>query len=206
MYKKTLLPFLYCACALVLRAQTNDEISPSEFYGIHIGKLPKYSVDVWQKEVDKRMKEREAMVAFYVHELRSEKDPEKQMRICFLLGNFRANKAAPALADVIDLHNPDFSDAPRGGLPMYGPYPAVSALVRIGLPAIRTMIERLETEQDNTKRHLEVSVIREICGEIYGIELTTSVLEKAAAEQTDPDKKANLNEAVELSKQHRTMP
>ena len=53
----------------------------------------------------------------------------------------------------------------KGPLPLWERYPAMEALIHIGLPAIVPLQELLATEKDDLRRDLAVKVIRYVYGE-----------------------------------------
>jgi|SRR5579862_7288732 len=187
---------LFCVLANTLSAQTNEPIPSNTrpMFSSH------YSLEQWQKEVERRVEERGRVIDFYIVQLRSEGDPKKQTRIAFLLGEYRADQAVGDLAAIIKLQNDE--DMEHRHLPLWTKYPAYEALIKIGAPAIPLMVEKLESEQDAAARLLEVSVIRGV----YGAEIGKVVLERAEARQTDSSKKAKLSEALKLIQERPRLP
>jgi hypothetical protein len=108
----------------------------------------------------------------------------------YLLGELRASRAVPTLADNIDLKAPRID--PKTSIGRWGEYPAQEALQKIGKPAAAEVLRRLLTEDKELRRKLMVGVIRGV----YGDDLGRLFIKNRLAKETDPMHKDNLNLAL----------
>jgi hypothetical protein len=149
----------------------------------------------WKAEALRLTESRAQFVAELLRRLHSKSDPDKKSAVIFLLGEYRVSEASASLVGMIDVEGANGVDAgERKRLELWGKYPAYEALVKIGVPAVREVIVKLETATDTTTKNLGASVIRAV----YGRDIGEVVLEKAAAKQTDEQKKENLKAASEI--------
>lgn len=135
--------------------------------------------------------------------LRSETDTEKKVRICYLLGEYRATRAILELADNITLEAKiePYSDK----LPKWLKYPAQEALVKCGYRSIPYMLRNIESNDDKQITELSTRVIWQIIGEglsrtLDGKDYARMIIEKRLNEQSDPAKKARLKSSLEYLK------
>lgn len=116
------------------------------------------------------------------------------IRFCaaYLLGMYRMDGAVTSLAQHIRMEQT--REIPRDREALWGRYPVVEALVRIGIPSIPVMIETIETASDEGVRNLSAQVIRNV----YGLDIAKQVIEKRAQIQTDQQKREHLREVILL--------
>jgi len=153
------------------------------------------STEEWHKEVIRLAHERHNLINSLIRQLRYGKNlnEEKKIRICFLLGEYRASEAAKDLLNIITLEN-KIKPGYEYRRSLWQRYPAFEALEKIGMPAVRHILIKLATESDKEAMRLEVFLIRGL----YGKEIGKMVLEKAIAKQTDKKKAENITKAMNL--------
>jgi len=95
-----------------------------------------------------------------------------------LLGEYRADEAAAFLVSQITLFAPATSD----DMVLASGYPCVRALVKIGLPGIKAIFERLERPASNEEMKLFVTVIRLVDGNEIGLMRLEQALKAAKGE------------------------
>ncbi|MCK4983618.1 MAG: HEAT repeat domain-containing protein [Victivallaceae bacterium] len=145
------------------------------------------------KEVLRLTHERKNLIDSLIRQLRREKNLKKKIRICFLLGQYRASEATSDLLNIITLKNKDVPEEDTR-FPLWGRYPAFEALGKIGMPSARLILAKLETESNTEAMRFEVILIREL----YGKEIARIVLEKAIAKQKNKRKAENIAKAISL--------
>lgn len=108
----------------------------------------------------------------------------------YLIGRHRLSNAVRELIKQIDF---DSESQSRGSpLPLWGQYPAMEALINIGQPAVPAAVELLALDMNDLRRDLAVKVVRYVeDGEVAGFILT-----RAHAAETDPNRKTNLQDAM----------
>lgn len=146
------------------------------------------------KLLEQLSQERVNVLAALVSQLDSANPKEVNISIAFLLGVNRMEQAASHLSRLITLEA-DIVEHSRE--PLWGRYPVVEALIRIGNPAIPEMIKNIEVSDDEKVRELSTRVIRYIDGP----EIAKVRLEKAMKKQSDEVKKAKLQHALESIRQ-----
>lgn len=111
----------------------------------------------------------------------------------YLLGEYRFPQAADGLARRITLEDKIRSTGQRSCEWFWDRYPAMEALIKIGIPSIPALIGNLEESDDATVRKLSLKVI-------YSIErdkeITTLRLQRALDTQKDSEKRARLQSAL----------
>lgn len=109
-----------------------------------------------------------------------------------LLGELRAAEAVPVLMRNIDYVNPRAADGGYAlGIP--GGYPAVEALIRIGMPSVDAVVKQLRTYKEACEgRRLCCVVLRDILG--YNLALAR--LQMALDQERDEGAKACLSAAA----------
>lgn len=142
--------------------------------------------------IDELSRERGEIQRDLIRELRHTTSEEIKITAAFLLGIYRMEEAVRHLAEVITLESKQ--DELYKRLPLWSRYPVVEALIRIGKPSVRVMIQNIASSDDKKVRELSAKVIRYV----EGREIGRIVLEKAAEKQTDPAKKARLKGALDL--------
>lgn len=111
--------------------------------------------------------------------------------IAYLLGVYRMDQAVQHLSKYIALRNVQSMDNKR--LLLYGEYPVVEAMIRIGNPVIPEMLKNIESSDDENIRKLSARVIRYI----DGAEIALFRLKKREENESDQIKKMRLRVAIE---------
>ena len=131
--------------------------------------------------------------------LETENDKEKRIRICYLLGEYRASEAILDLAKIINLEAdiPPFSRE----LPRWRKYPAQEALVKCGARSIPYMISNIESNDGELIQKLSTEVIWQVMGTglsrvLDGKDYARMIIEKRINEETDSVKKARLQSSL----------
>lgn len=152
------------------------------------------SLEELHKTVSRLADQRNEMIGRLIGRLRYEKDPDRKIRIAFLLGRYRAREAVPDLSACITLESKRTHEEITE-VPLWGRYPVAEALARIGCPAIPEMIANIESSQSEEVRELSTWVVTEV----YGPRLGRKALEFAIERQNDPRKRANVQDALHSS-------
>jgi len=142
---------------------------------------------------------RAEIISSLIRTLRKETDKEKKIRICYLLGEYRAAEAIFDLAKNITLEAKlsETGDEP----PRWFKYPAQDALVKCGTHSIPYMTRNIESSDDELTQKLSVQVIWQVIGEglprvLEGKEYAGMIIEKRIDEETDSVKKARLKSSL----------
>ena len=190
--KKIVILLIVCLCLQGLWSAAEDKIE-SKILDINNN----LSVEEWHKETLRLAHERDNLTINLIRLLRHGKNlnKEKKIRICFLLGEYRATRATMDLLNIITLENKNVPEEDTR-FALWRKYPAYEALMKIGVPAIPRILKRLETESDLMAMRLEVSVVYYV----YGKELTKILLNKVLSKQTDIKKAKNIKKAISLIK------
>jgi hypothetical protein len=151
------------------------------------------------------LKERDENIYSLIRMLRSEPEKEKKIRICYLLGEYKAIEAIWDLAKNITLEA-QVSDETK--LPRWGKYPAQEALIKCGFRSIRYMISNIESSDDKQIQNLSVGVIWLVIGEGLsnysdGKEYARMIIQKRINQESDPVKKERLEAAFGYLADHR---
>lgn len=123
--------------------------------------------------------------------LRADRSNLNRCAAAHYLGELRFAEAANDLAAQITLDIKLTDDL--DGMPVLPRPVAMTALIRIGVPAIAPVIRNLETSDDAKVRELSLKVLRQIDGDKDIVQLR---LQKALDAQKDPEKKARLQAAL----------
>lgn len=137
--------------------------------------------------------ERAELEAQLIRQLNSPKPKQQQVVIAYLLGLYRMDNAVRPLTRVITLET---EPKLHRRLPAITRHPAAQALLRIGMPSIPAVMERLETTEDAQVVELGTWVIDRILGR----ELGEMAIKHAIDKQTDRDKRKRLEEALAFFK------
>jgi HEAT repeat protein len=158
---------------------------------ISIPKLTSIQEGERLKLLNQLSKDRSNLQTKLLSQLDESNPKEVTFGIAYLLGVYRMDQAVRHLSKYIALKNEQSDLVKR--LPLYGEYPIVEALIRIGNPAIPAMIENIESSDDENVRKLSARVIRYI----DGTEIANFRLAKRMENESDPIKKARLIAAME---------
>jgi hypothetical protein len=111
----------------------------------------------------------------------------------YYLGELRFAAAANDLAADISL-NLDMTRIKIKDLPLVSGRPAMDALIMIGIPSVPAIIQNLASSVDEEVRKRSAHVLIEIEGDP---EIAKFILRRAVAKQSDKEKQARLNDAME---------
>ena len=120
-------------------------------------------------------------------------DEDVKFYAAYLLGAYRFPQAVSSLANNIALEDKIRSQIQKQREWYWDIYPAMEALIRIGNPAIPTMIRNLEESDNANVRELSLRVVYSIDRDKDMVRLR---LQKAAEAQKDLQKKARLQSAL----------
>jgi hypothetical protein len=162
---------------------------------------PAQTMEEFEQATFNVQKRRSELIGFLKRMLRRETDNEKKIRICYLLGEYRATEAINDLTHHITLEadvKPFSTEIPR-----WFKYPAQEALVKCGTRSVPPMILNLETSNDELVRELSATVIWHVIGaglprEIDGRDYARMIVQNAIDKQSDPVKKEKLQAALGL--------
>lgn len=143
------------------------------------------------KLLNQLSKDRSDLQAKLLSQLDESNPKALNLGIAYLLGVYRMDQTVQHLSKYIALKNVQSMDNKR--LPLYGEYPVVEALIRIGNPAIPEMLRNIESSDDDNVRKLSARVIRYI----DGTEIAQFRLEKRMEGESDQIKKMRLRVAIE---------
>jgi hypothetical protein len=146
---------------------------------------------------------RSELITSLIRMLRNEYDKEKKIRICYLLGEYRATEAIYDLAKIINLEAEVTNK--KSEEPRWYKYPAQEALIKCGYRSIPYMITNIESIDDKLIRELSVQVIWQGIGEgltpvTDGKEYARMIIEKRMNQESDTSKKARLKLAIDYLK------
>lgn len=111
--------------------------------------------------------------------------------VIFLLGYYRLEDAAPALAKMITFESDDKGLRDQK-LPLWGRYPAAEALTRIGSPATSAVLEQIQNSADD----LTLSLGAQVISGVYTAKVAECVFDEAiAAQAQNPLKRKRLEQA-----------
>jgi hypothetical protein len=109
----------------------------------------------------------------------------------YLMGRHRLSDGVEELIRRIDFDAGE--NLLFGALPLWDRYPAMEALIHIGQPAVPAAVELLAADMNDLRRDLAVKVVRYVeDGDVAGF-----ILNRAHAAETDPNRKANLQDAID---------
>jgi hypothetical protein len=134
--------------------------------------------------------ERLAVLGALLRQLDSSASKNVQAAAIYLIGRYHFSQGVPELIRRIDV---DTGDQPKKAAePLWERYPAMEALITIGLPSVQPAIELLATDTDELRRTLAAKVVRYV----EGPDVARFVLDRACTKETDPKRKANLKNAA----------
>jgi hypothetical protein len=157
------------------------------------------TLEEFEKAAFSIQEKRSELITYLIRMLRSETNTEKKIRICYLLGEYRATEAIIDLAKNITLEAQIANEETK--IPKWGKYPAQEALIKCGYSSIRYMISNIASSDDKQVRELSTSVIWQIIGEglsrvADGKEYAQMIIEKSINKETDKVKKERLTLAL----------
>lgn len=159
-------------------------------YNMKINRIDELDEPEKLEFINNLCKERLALKSALIRQLDSANTNDGKFAAAFLLGYYRMEQSVRSLSNYITLEN--VQRALHEKQPLWGRWPIVEALIRIGRPAIPTMIENIETGDDQKVRENSTIVIRYV----EGYDIGRYILEKAIEEQENKIKKNNLKLAL----------
>jgi len=170
-----------------------DKPSPGKKMKEILAKLPNASEQEGEQIASQFSTERAELQTQLILQLASPKSKEHQIVVVYLLGLYRMDGAVRDLAKVITLET-ELRKIRR--LPLWGRYPAVDALAKIGMRSIPPVIECIEMSEDKLVTELGAKVIKQILGR----ELAEAAVKQAIDKQPNQDKKKKLEESLQFLK------
>jgi hypothetical protein len=150
------------------------------------------NIQAFELQADTLHRERQLLYVRLVAEIKDANASNFQKcAAAFYLGEMRISEAAPCLAAHITLHW-EGDGGLNTRLSILAPYPAEDALVKIGKPASKHMLENLESSSDLRLRELSVHVLQRI----EGVGVARFMIQEAIVKQADEKKKDLLREAL----------
>lgn len=134
-------------------------------------------------------KDRSDLQGRLLTELGNAKENDKKFAFVYLMGLYRLDGTIWDLAKIIDLESKMVAD---DALPLWQQYPVVEALIKIGRPSIRAMLDNIKTAKSKKVTELSVDVIRYV--ETPAI--AKMILQDAIAKEKDPTKARNLQDSL----------
>jgi len=134
--------------------------------------------------------QRNELLGVLLKHLGTSESKNVQAAAIYLIGRHRLSDGAQELIRRIDF---DAGVQPmRGPEPLWEQYPAMEALIAIGQPAVSAAVNLLAADTENLRRTLAVKVIRYV----ESAETARFILERACTTESDPTRKANLQDAL----------
>lgn len=145
------------------------------------------------KAVDDLVRAQIAIGTALMNQLRQADQPN-QARVftIYLLGVFRVVEAVEPLAEIIDFkaENPEMARR----LARWSHYPARDALQKIGPASVPVMLERLSTEDNQVRRALMCSVLRQV----EGVEVAMFLVSRSVGAEPNAQRKARMEQALRV--------
>jgi hypothetical protein len=130
---------------------------------LNFGRLAGLKRPDLESELNKLSLERGEFSEEVISQLKSPSSEQARLAAMYLSGRYRLETAAPELAGQIDFHlNMTQEETKR--LPLLTEWPAVTALIRIGDPAIHEMIRNIAGSDKPEVRRLSVNVLMSVLG------------------------------------------
>jgi hypothetical protein len=112
----------------------------------------------------------------------------------YFLGDLRAEKAVPVLLEKLSCRNLLREGIGGYDEPEMAGYPAATALVKIGIPAVSGLIEKI----CETEREAGIRICVGVLKQILGTDMANHRLRTALLECDDDSKRSSLATAIEL--------
>ena len=110
--------------------------------------------------------------------------------LIYLIGRYKLDDCVNDLIQYIDFNT---GDKPmKGPLPLWEQYPAMEALINIGLPSINPVIELLSKETDKERCELALKILRYLKDAEFG----KFILEEAIKKEEEKGRKSLLENAL----------
>lgn len=111
---------------------------------------------------------------FFADKASVPKRPEVLIEVLNTAGSLRVNEVIPEIMDNITFQPIQFRDRPIGP----EDYPAVKALIQIGFPAAKAVVERADKDQDQLALSLYAIVVKEVLGQEVGTSYIALLVKK----------------------------
>jgi len=135
--------------------------------------------------------QRDELLTVLIRHLNTATTASTKTATIYLIGRHRLLNGVRELIKQIDFESE--SQSHGSPLPLWGQYPAMEALIHIGQPAVSAAVELLGKEMNDLRRDLAVKVVHYV----EDAEIAKFILTRAHAAETDPNRKANLQDAIE---------
>lgn len=139
--------------------------------------------------------QRNELLGVLLRQLGTSQSKNVQAAAIYMIGRHRLSGGVRDLIQRIDFEAA--WQSPTKSLPLWERYPAMEALITIGLPSVPPAVELLASDTNDLRRELAVKVIRQV----EGPDVSVFILERAYANEGDANRKAMLKEA--LSRLHK---
>lgn len=177
-------------CCNAVGGRTGEKKAMSQQESDWIKHLDKMDNQTRMGLLSKVDEERSALLGALLRQLDPSASKDVQAAAIYLIGRYHFSQGVPELIRRIDV---DTGDQPKKTAePLWERYPAMEALITIGLPSVHPAIELLANDSDELRRTLATKVVRYV----EGPDVARFVLDRAYTKETDPKRKANLKDAV----------
>ncbi|MHB0935928.1 MAG: hypothetical protein ACYC6A_06015 [Armatimonadota bacterium] len=136
--------------------------------------------------------DRNQLQGILINQFSPESSTEVKFTIASIFGYYRMEGSVRTLAPYIALEN-NLNIDNTDRLPLWNRYPVASALIKIGQPSIRFMIENIKTSDDQKVRELSAAVINSI----EGYDVSNFILQKAMDSATDAIAKERFKTSID---------
>lgn len=168
-------------------------------------------VDALAKDINRAVDDQSRLADWVTAQLGGDLDPDRKAALCYLAGQLHLGGAAHALARQIALKPARFVrdvPSPEPNL-KWSRFPAVQALIEIGIPSLPAALDNLRESDDSLTRELSARVIRVVLqsaiGEdernLNGHALGWLMVGRALMQERDFAKKRRLEAALALFEQ-----
>ena len=186
---------VFCGCMAPIPAlaqearESNNQPSVVEELNRAIEKFEQNSDASIKDFLDERQK-----TYYILSSLLNSTDNQAQCSAAFLLGRGHYEEAVFPLWRIITLKDKKKPSGYRVDAykELWQEYPAAEALVAIGKPSTRLMLQNLESSDDELVRELSLKIIRDV----EGVEVAQFLIERAITKQQIPAKKERLKNAL----------
>jgi len=181
-----------CVCVLIAGEQPN-----MKDFSLALSQAK--TLDEFEKATIEAQERRLEFINSLIRMLRSKTDEEKTIRICYILGEYRATEAIFDLAKLITLeYKANVNDKKY---PRWSRYPVQEALIKCGSRSIPYMLRNIESSDNKQVQELSAGVIWQVIGEglkhvLDGKVYARMIIEKRMNEETDFVKKARLKSSL----------
>ena len=158
------------------------------------------TVEELEQTVDMLQSQRFELIKTLIRMIRNETDNELKIRVCYLLGEYRASEAAIDLVENITLE----AKVPAHNLePLrWNRYPAQEAIVKCGHRSIPYLLTKIESSDDELIQKLSIRSLWQILSvglsQNEGKNYARIIIQNRLIQESNPEKKARLESALNL--------